>query len=420
MRRAVLAGVCLQSEADRFDNRMKECEALCVASQIEVVGTVTQRSRSMDPRTAFRPGKVNELTLICEELDADLIIFAHELSYGMVARLRKETGREVIDRTALILDIFSLRARSRQAKLQVELARLNYELPSVAHTEDASQRAQGGGYITRGAGESHTARVRRSAGRRIAVIRKELKEKEQDVRSAERRRSKSELGRVALVGYTNAGKSSLMNAILRYNQREERGVYADDMLFATLDSSVRNITYEGLQFLLYDTVGFVSELPHTLIEAFQSTLDSARGADLLIHVIDASDPLQEEKAQVTKETLQTIGAGAIPVLTVYSKCDRLNSKEQMEGLYVSSLRGDGVEEVLQEVVRLLYPMEEEMLCRIPYERYSLIGEYRNTVRVRILQEENTGVLVQVSGPRVRMRPFKAYEVKENENSLGHL
>ncbi|MBQ8068535.1 MAG: GTPase HflX [Solobacterium sp.] len=419
MRKAVLAGVCLNEERFRFEQRMEECRALCTAGNIEVAATVTQNSRSLDPDTAFRMGKVQELAAVAAQCEADLIVFLQELSFGMISRLREACGIEVIDRTALILDIFSRRARSRQAKLQVELARLNYDLPSFAADTESEEHARGGSFRTRGSGETRTAAFRRTARKRIARIRKELAEKEKDYQAAEHRRGKSELARCALVGYTNAGKSSLMNAILACNQKQERAVYADDMLFATLDSSVRSVSWEGRKFLLYDTVGFVSDLPHTLIEAFHSTLDSARSADLLIHVIDVSDPDREEKADVTRETLREIGADDIPVISVYTKADRLNGEVLSEGMLVSSVTGQGIGSLLERILDTLYPPEKTMRVCVPYADTPLLEDLRQVLKITDRREEADGIHATVCGPAVRMKPLERYE-ENDEDSLGNL
>ena len=419
MRKAVLAGVCLNSERDRFAGRLAECEALCLACGIEVAATVTQNSRSLDPGTAFRAGKVTELAAAAAGCEADLIVVLQELPAGIISRLREACGVEVIDRTALILDIFSRRARSAQAKMQVELARLNYDLPSFAADTEAEEHARGGSYRTRGAGETRTAAFRRNTRKRIARLRRELAETEKDYQAAEHRRGKSELARCALVGYTNAGKSSLMNAVLSLNLKGERAVYADDMLFATLDSSVRNVVSDGRQFLLYDTVGFVSDLPHTLIEAFHSTLDSARSADLLIHVIDASDPMKDEKAEVTRETLHAIGADDIPVLSVYTKADRLNGEPHPDGILVSSVTGEGIPALLERICDMLYPLEKTMRICIPYENLRELEDLRRVLKITERTETEEGIRAVAAGPAVRMKPLERFEEKD-ENSLGNV
>ena len=409
MRPAVLAGICLKNEKDRFAVHMEECVSLCEACGIEVAAQVTQQSNSMDPRTAFRAGKLQELAAAVAEFHADAVVFAQELPIAVMNRIQEACGVAVIDRTALILDIFSHRARSRQAKLQVELARLQYALPAVAAEAETEEHARGGSFRTRGAGETRTAGIRRTYRRRIAALKKELEDIDQDYRAAEHRRSKSELARAALIGYTNAGKSSLMNAILARNQKEERQVFVKDMLFATLDSSVRNVTHNGLQFLLYDTVGFVSDLPHTLIDAFHSTLDSARNADLLIHVADLSDPFMEEKIQVTLETLKEIQADTIPLLTVFTKADRVTEDDRTNTPAVSSITGEGIEELLDAVTDRLYPRQQRILCTLPYSKTAMIHDLRRTVRIEVLEETDEGMRIMAEGEAVRLRPLKQFE-----------
>ncbi|MBO7703385.1 MAG: GTPase HflX [Solobacterium sp.] len=420
MRSAVLAGISLKEERFETEARLQECEHLCEACGIEVKARVTQQSNSLEPRTAFRKGKLEELSACAAETEADLVIFDRELPIAVLKRISEACGVPVIDRTSLILDIFSRRARSRQAKLQVELARLLYALPRTAPEDDSEQHARGGGYRTRGAGESRTAQIARTSRKRIAALRKELAEVERDYHVAERRRGKSELSRAALVGYTNAGKSSLMNALLAYNGNEERQVFVKDILFATLDSSVRRISFQGREFLLYDTVGFVSNLPHTLIEAFHSTLDSARNADLLIHVADASDPGREEKMHVTRETLRTIHADDIPLLTVYTKADLVkDGRDLFDGISVSSLTGEGIGELLARITDTLYPAEETLYCLLPYEKGGLIQDLSRTVQIEILNHTETGYYIKASGPKLRLGPLKEFETTY-ENSLEHV
>ena len=411
MRRAVLAGICLKKEKERFAVHMEECVSLCEACGIEVCAQVTQQSNSMDPRTAFRAGKLEELAAAVAATESEAIIFAQELPIAVMNRIQEACGVNVIDRTALILDIFSHRAKSRQAKLQVELARLEYAMPSAAAEEETEEHSRGGGFRNRGGGETRTAGIRRTYRKRITALKKELAEIEKDYQAAEHRRSKSELGRVALIGYTNAGKSSLMNAILACNQKEERQVFVKDMLFATLDSSVRNVSHRGMQFLLYDTVGFVSDLPHTLVEAFHSTLDSARNADLLIHVADLSDPFLEEKIQVTLDTLRTIQAEDIPMLTVFTKADQVKEDDRVHEPAVSSVTGEGIEALLDRITDRLYPREEKLICMVPYAKTALIHDLRRTVHIELLKETENGQLILAEGETARVLPLKQYEVK---------
>ena len=371
-----------------------------------------QYSDSLDPRTLFRFGKIEELRLAAERSGCDLVVFVNDLSVAARNRIEEMIGCDVIDRTTLILDIFSQRARSKQAKMQVELARLQYALPGLRANDESEAHFRGGEFRSRGAGEKRSAEIARTYQKRIAALKKELALIRRETESNERRRSKSGLARCALVGYTNAGKSSLMNAMLRYEKKEERSVFVKDMLFATLDSSVRNMEYLGRQFLLYDTVGFVSDLPSQLIEAFQSTLDAARNADLLIHVIDGSDPRREEKCAAAEAVLQEIHCDDIPIQRVYTKADLMEGEREPGILYVSSLTMEGIEALAALITDRLYPSETTIRVLIPYEKSGILAMYRSVLDVMILQETDTGYLAEISGEEVRLLPLRKYEVKE--------
>lgn len=408
MSEVILAGICLKEEAHEFAGLMAECRALCAACGRTVAAEITQQSDSFDRKTAFRSGKLQELAALVKETEAEAVVFANDLSVAAGQRIEEACGVRVIDRTALILDIFSLRSQSRQAKLQVEMARLQYALPRLSDPSEQESHERGGSYRSRGSGEQRSAQVKITYRKRIRQLQKQLAELEKQNWMTENRRSKSELSRVALTGYTNAGKSSLLNAMLRENSREGLQVPEKDMLFATLDTSVRQVSSQGRQFLLYDTVGFVSKLPHTLIDAFHSTLDAARNADLLLHVIDASDPQWEEKARVTEETLQEIGAGAIKRIRVFTKSDLGIHQDLPEGIRVSAKTMQGIPELMKQVADTLYPEEETLICHLPYSAMAFLEEQRRIVQIEILEEGEQGLKVRVSGPRVRLIPFHAY------------
>ena len=419
MSEVILAGICLKQDVHEFDGLMAECRALCAACGRTVAAEITQQSESFDRKTAFRSGKLQELAALVKETNAEAIVFANDLSVAAGQRIEETCGVRVIDRTALILDIFSLRSRTRQAKLQVEMARLQYALPRLSDPGEEETHERGGSYRSRGSGEQRSAQIRITYRKRIRQLQKQLAELEKQNWMTENRRSKSELSRVALTGYTNAGKSSLLNAMLRENAREGLQVPEKDMLFATLDTSVRQVSSQGRQFLLYDTVGFVSRLPHTLIDAFHSTLDAARHADLLLHVIDASDPQWEEKAQVTEETLQEIGAGAIKRIRVFTKSDLGIHKDLPEGIRVSAKTMQGIPELMEQIADTLYPEEETLICHLPYSAMAFLEESRRTAQIEILEEGEQGLKVRVSGPKVRLIPFHAYrEERYEQDSMG--
>ena len=395
MSEVILAGICLKQDVHEFDGLMAECRALCAACGRTVAAEITQQSESFDRKTAFRSGKLQELAALVKETNAEAIVFANDLSVAAGQRIEETCGVRVIDRTALILDIFSLRSRTRQAKLQVEMARLQYALPRLSDPGEEETHERGGSYRSRGSGEQRSAQIRITYRKRIRQLQKQLAELEKQNWMTENRRSKSELSRVALTGYTNAGKSSLLNAMLRENAREGLQVPEKDMLFATLDTSVRQVSSQGRQFLLYDTVG-------------HSTLDAARHADLLLHVIDASDPHWEEKARVTEETLQEIGAGSIPRIRVFTKSDLGIHKDLPEGIRVSAKTMQGIPELMNQII-----------CHLPYSAMAFLEESRRTAQIEILEEGEQGLKVRVSGPKVRLIPFHAYrEERYEQDSMG--
>ncbi len=412
IRTAIIAGICQKDEGAGFESAMKECAALCEACSIKPVMTITQNSRTLDPQTAFRSGKLAELAEAVQREHADMVVFYNGLSVKAAMRISEVVGVPVIDRTALILDIFSQRARTRQAKLQTEMARLKYDLPRVLDTDENAGHEGGGAVRNRGAGEMRSAMVQRRYRARITELKKELKRIEVQHTQDEARRSKTLLGRCAMVGYTNAGKSSLMNALLRETSGAGTEVMEKDMLFATLDTSVRMIQLKKKAFLLYDTVGFVSDLPHMLVEAFRSTLDAARDADLLLHVIDASDPDWQIKADITDETLREIGADQIPVLRIFTKCDLVPAENRPVGICVSALDGEGIEELYNAVNDHLYPIEEEAECLVPYRESALIERYHMMCDIDILEHTEEGYKLHIIGPKSCVYAFRPF-MKEN-------
>lgn len=330
--RAILAGLNLNMSRDRYDVSMKELARLAGACDLEVVSQLVQSSPKVTQKTYLGSGKVEELKTEIAVYDADIVIFNETLTPMQVRNLEDALDTEVMDRTGIILQIFSSRARTREAKLQVKSAQLQYMLPRLAGMrKNLSRQGGGSGRLSnKGAGEEKLELDRRHIEHQISEIDRQLKQVEKERDTQRSRRLSSGLPLVALVGYTNAGKSTLMNGFLsRCRQTvpgapESKKVLEKDMLFATLDTSVRRIQIPGHNpFLLSDTVGFISSLPHTLVKAFRSTLDEVRFANLLIEVVDYSDPDYENEVKVTRETLDEIGAGNIPILIVYNKSDRL-------------------------------------------------------------------------------------------------
>ena len=338
--RAILVGLNTDKSDDEFERSMKELKELTKALDIKVAATVTQSLPSPDRSTFIGSGKVEEIKSSLDVFDADIIIFNDALSPMQIRNLEKILDTEVIDRTGLILQIFAKRAKTRESRLQVEYAQLQYMLPRLVGMRSSLSR-QGGGsgrLSNKGSGEKQLELDRRRIEHRMSELRRELENVEKERDTQRNRRLSSAEPKISLVGYTNAGKSTIMNNLLSYyggENFEDKQVLEKDMLFATLDTSVRRISSPGHRpFLLTDTVGFISELPHTLVKAFRSTLEEAKYADLILEVIDFSDPEYRHHMDVTRDTLAKIGAGDIPVLYVFNKSDLVQEIQEEESQLV--------------------------------------------------------------------------------------
>lgn len=336
--KAFIAGVNLNDS--NFDYYMTELANLTEAANMEVVGQARQNAEHVVAGTYFGLGKINEIKDMARGLKAKVLILNDELTPVQIRNLEKLTKLRVIDRTELILEIFSKRARTKQAKLQVQLARLQYELPRLHPSENNldQQRGNGGstggGFANRGAGESKLELNRRTIGKQIAIIKNELKEISQQEEIKAKRRNQNNIPKVALVGYTNAGKSTTMNGLLQeFSKHSDKQVFVKNMLFATLDTNVRRIELDNnFSFILSDTVGFISKLPHNLVESFKASLQEVRDADLLINVVDASDPNMIQMIRTTQNVLNEIGIKNTPMITAYNKADKSERNyPQIEG-----------------------------------------------------------------------------------------
>ncbi len=366
--RAILVGIDSGEDYDTLD----ELAELARTAGAEVIWRSRSKKRSIDNATYVGSGKADELGLKGNELEADLFIFDDELSAIQQRNLEDVLGTRVIDRTTLILDIFAARAQSREGKLQVELAQLKYRLPRLLGQGQSLSRL-GGGIGTRGPGEKKLEIDRRRIRRRIFELEGELEiiEKQRGLRSDGRRESSVPL--VALVGYTNAGKSTLLNALTN------AGVLAEDKLFATLDPVVRQISLpSGTDIVISDTVGFINKLPHDLINAFRSTLDEVTQADLILHIIDASSSYHETQMRVVDEVLTELGSGSTPRIDVFNKCDLLPEyptlNDRHEGrVFISAKDGTGVGSLLEMVEKQLNTSRHEIDMLIPYNKYEAMN-----------------------------------------------
>ncbi len=368
--RAILVGLAQDEDIDYY---MEELENLAFAAEINVIATMTQNRGKPDPALYLGRGKAEELVQMADVLEADLVIFNEELSGVQLRNLEDTLGIKIIDRTILILDIFAERAISKEGKLQVELAQLQYRLPRLTGFGKALSRL-GGGIGTRGPGEKKLETDRRHIKNRMGEIKRELVQSRgnRDIKRA--RREKSEIPMVALVGYTNAGKSALMNSLLRVALKEEKQVFEEDMLFATLDTAHRHVKLDtNHEFIVIDTVGFVSNLPHNLIKAFMATLEEAKYADLLLHVTDASFVNNDFQIRVTEEVLKQIGADQKDRIMVFNKCDLLEEEEKVkfegrDSICISATEGYNIEQLLDMIKDRLFAHRIRAGLLIPFTR----------------------------------------------------
>ena len=324
--KVLLVGVNLNDEFYFFKS-MSELEELVKACQMLPIGSIVQNLKEINSAFYVGSGKLEEIKDKINELHPDLVVFNNELSPSQLKNLELKLDIQILDRTSIILNIFALRAKTNEAKMQVEIAKLRYMLPRLSGLHLSLGRQGGGsGFSNKGSGEKQIELDRRIIEDRISKLNKELSEIETRRNIQRRKRSDSQIPLVSLVGYTNAGKSTLLNALVDLSLSDEsKKVYEEDMLFATLETSIRKIKIkDGKEFLLSDTVGFIRELPHMLIKAFRSTLDEVKNSDLLLHVVDFSDEDYEENIRVTNSTLKEIGADNIPVIYVFNKCDKVN------------------------------------------------------------------------------------------------
>ncbi|MGK7378969.1 GTPase HflX [Planococcus sp. 1R117A] len=415
--KAILVGVQLQKDL-HFEYELEELRNLAEACNVEVVGEVYQNLERINPSHYVGKGKVEEIKAFYEEADANLVIFNDELSPSQIRNLEEDLECKVIDRTMLILDIFSRRAKTREAQVQVELAQLQYMLPRLVGLRASLGRqggSSGGGYANRGAGETKLELDRRKIEEQISKLHKELEQIRAQHTTQRKQRTKTGTPVVSLVGYTNAGKSTIMNGLLtKSGQQEEKQVFEKDMLFATLDTSVRQIRLEdNKNFLLTDTVGFVSKLPHHLVQAFRSTLEEARNADLLLHVVDVSNEEYRYMMDVTNSTLQDVGVEGIPTIFVYNKADLAGipyPKISRGELWISAKNGMGLDELLEMIKQHIFA--DYVTCRmiIPFERGDVVAYLNDSATILETEYEEDGTLMKVELGRADYDRFEQYVI----------
>lgn len=408
--RAVLVGLRCHSfgmDENADEETLAELAALVETAGAETVAMTLQTRPAPDARTFIGEGKAQEVKELAEANEADLIIFDNELSPSQMRVLEETTDKTVLDRSALILDIFAQRARTGEGKLQVELAQYQYILPRLAGLGHAMSRL-GGGIGTRGPGESKLESDRRHIRRRIDKLREDLEQVRQ-VRAVQRRqRKKTELPLVAIVGYTNAGKSTLLNLLT------DAGIEANDRLFDTLDPTTRKKRISDTQeILLSDTVGFIRKLPHHLVSAFKATLEELAYADLLLHVVDVSDPNWEIHAATVDKVIEQLGAQEIPRVMVYNKADKCDElPAARDGVLFSAKTGEGTEALLAAIEKALGRGKHEMHLCIPYSDGAALDVLHREGQVKSIEYGEAGTLVTVIVDDKLCGQMQKYRVEE--------
>ena len=408
--RAILVGLQLNED---ISYSMEELAGLAEAAGVEVLGQLVQSLERPNTATFIGKGKVEELAQLCVSMEADMVIFNDELSGVQLRNLEEQLNVRVIDRTILILDIFAARATSKEGKLQVELAQLQYRMPRLTGFGQSLSRL-GGGIGTRGPGEKKLETDRRHIAKRMDDIRKDLAQIKNTRNVQRSQREKSEIPVVALMGYTNSGKSALMNQMLALSEKEDKIVMEKDMLFATLDTAQRNIHIDkNHEFILIDTVGFVSKLPHSLVQAFKATLEEVTYADLLLHVVDSSYENYDFHIEVTDKVIDEIGAGGKEKLMVYNKIDKVEElpvdATGNDCVFISAKRGDNIDQLMEMIRSRIFASRVTAELLIPYSRGDISSYLCEKAVVMEMDYREDGTFFKVELNQADYNRLKKYD-----------
>src|SRR5690554_212875 len=415
MDKAIL--VAVNDQNLNLSEEIEELKSLCYACGIEIIDEVIQNLDRPNPTTYVGKGKLEEVKITLNSHEVTLVITNDELSPAQISTLEKQLDCDVFDRTFIILEIFRRRAQTKEALLQVELAIHKYQLPRLVGSRKglSRQRGTGGGFARgRGAGEMKLELERREIYDRMAFIKRELANLTKLRKQQRVKRKKNEMKTVALVGYTNSGKSSTLNGLLKYSILPKKEVFEKDMLFATLETATRAIkTKNNLNFLLTDTVGFVNKLPHQLIEAFKSTLEEIKEAHLIVHVVDAANPKFEEQVKTTNQVLKEIGIKDIPMIYAFNKIDLVNGSfyippEYSNAITISATNDINLDKLLDFIEENLFKSYYEVEIKLPYEKSNLINTIRKNAIIINYEETPECYLIKAKLPDYLFEQFKDY------------
>ena len=415
--KVLLVGVDTGEEQD-FERSIEELKSLAEAAEKQVVGIITQKLDAVNKALYIGTGKVREVREFASDCEAEEIVFDNSLTPSQIRNLGRELELPILDRTNLILDIFAIRAQTKEAKLQVETARLQYMLPRLVGMHEALTRQGGasGSMSNKGTGEKKLELDRRRIEHRISELRKELEEISKSRTTQRKRRRESRIPQVALVGYTNAGKSTILNHMVEnFGDCPEKTVLEKNMLFATLETSVRSIdTGDNKIFFLVDTVGFINKLPHGLVKAFRSTLEEVKYADLLVQVVDFSDENYRQQMEVTEATLKELEAGDIPQIIVYNKADRCQMenlpKIQDRKIYMSAVNHVGIAELAELIKSVIYEENEDCCFFIPYAAGRVASYFMENASVLEKEYRDDGIFLKVNCHRQDAARYQEYLV----------
>lgn len=413
--KAILVGVTTKNDRYDIEYSLEELKGLCEAIDIETIDTFTQALDRPNTRTYVGSGKLNEIAIALYATKANLVVFNDELTPTQLRNIEEFLKVEVLDRSYLVLKIFELRAQNKEAKLEIKLAKDLYLLPRIQYLREKDDRIGGGASTkTRGSGETQRELDKRHLMTEIYHIRDELAQIRKMKLSQIEKRKKNEIPIVALVGYTNAGKSSTMNTILEYTNKEDKMVLAKDQLFATLSTFNRKITINKVDFMLVDTIGFVSKLPHNLVESFYQTLQEVKNADLIIHVLDSSSPYINQELNVVLEVLHNLEATNIPTVFLLNKWDKTRSENLtimgFKSIQFSNKTKQGLNELMDTILEEISPHTMHARLLIPYNRGDLANIIETKANIIRKEYQNYGTYFECEIPKNLYAKFHEFDL----------